>query len=193
MRPWWETLPSFHAPVRTAIALCAATFSLVVAEHAAAQSNLPVPKREEEVLRELEVPLPEYPLSESLLRFPTSWTSNAIFVDPKTLAVADDGVVRFSLVVRSPSGVESVSFEGIRCATGERRVFAYGRKAADVGTWSPARSSAWRPISDSRINRHYFEFLRDVFCDGNATESKREILKNLASGGRPRQLNSPGE
>jgi hypothetical protein len=83
-----------------------------------------------------------------------------------------------------------VSFEGIRCGTGERRVFAYGRKSGDSGAWSPARGSAWRQIVDSRANRHYYEFWRDVFCDGKMTEPRAAILKHTAAGGRLRQPSS---
>lgn len=166
-------------------------FACLATRHGSAQSNLPVPKREEETFRELEVPLPEYPAPASLLQFPTNWTTNTIFVDQKTLAVADDGVVRFSLVVRSASGAESVSFEGIRCVTGERRVFAYGRRVAEGGVWSPARGSAWRQIVDSRVNRYYYEFWHDVFCDGSMPEARREILRNIGSGGRERLRGSP--
>jgi hypothetical protein len=129
----------------------------------------------------------------SLLEFPNTGAANTILVDGSTLVVADDGVVRFALIVRSPSGAESVSFEGIRCTTGERRVFAFGRKTADGGEWSPARGSAWRAISDTRINRHYFEFWRDVFCDGSRPEARMEILKNLRRGGRERQQGMPGD
>lgn len=165
---------------------------VVAAQEGAAQSNLPVPKREEDSsTKELDVQFPEYPSAQSLVRFATNWTTNSIFIDHKTLSVDSDGVVRFTLVVRSSSGAESVSFEGVRCVSGERRVFAYGRKGADGGTWAAARGSTWRQINDSGINRHYYEFWRDVFCDGSMPEGKREILQNIASGGRERQRGLP--
>jgi len=184
---WSGILRRPFFPGFATVARCASVLALILAQQVGAQSNLPVPKREEETPRELEFPLPGYPSPAALLQFPTNWTTNSIFVDRNTLTVAEDGVVRFALVVRSASGAETVSFEGIRCATGERRVFAYGRNAADGGAWSPARGSGWRPIADSRVNRHYYEFWRDVFCDGNTTEPRTEILKHIASGGRTRQ------
>jgi hypothetical protein len=98
--PWWGTLPRLPAVRQAAFALYAAMMAIGV-QQVAAQSNLPVPKREEETPRERDVPLPPYPAAESLVRFPTNWTTNAILVDHKTLSVADDGVVRFTLVVRS--------------------------------------------------------------------------------------------
>lgn len=183
---WSGILRKSFFPRGATVARCASVLALMLMQQVVAQSNLPVPRREEETPKELDVPLPEYPSPVSLLQFPTNWTTNSIFVDRKTLTVAEDGVVRFALVVRSASGAETVSFEGVRCATGERRVFAYGRNAADGGLWSPARGAGWRPVTDSRVNRHYYEFWRDVFCDGNTIEPRAEILKNIASGGRTR-------
>ena len=162
--------------------------SLVVA-----QSNLPVPAREEDVFNEAKVSYPAFPAAKSLLQFPTDWTSNAIFVDRDTLTVGGDGVVRFALVVRSPSGAENVSFEGLRCATGERRVYAHGRRTGDVGSWVPARNSDWQPILDRRINRCYFEFWRDVFCEGRAVEARDAILRHVARGGKERAVGTPSE
>lgn len=48
-------------------------------------------------------------------------------------------------------------------------------------------------ISDRGINRDYFEFWRDVFCDGKRIEPKREILENLKRGGRERRMSTPSE
>lgn len=158
-----------------------------------AQSGLPVPKREEDTFVEKEVVMPAYPQAAALLRFPTDWTSHAILVDAPSLSIGEDGVVRYVLVVRSAGGAEGVTFEGLRCATGERRTFAYGRKAGEGGTWSVARNSGWVAISDSRINRHYFEFWRDVFCEGKRIEQKPQILENLKRGGRERYNGTPSE
>lgn len=66
------------------------------------------------------------------------------FVDAQSLSYGTDGVLRFTLEVVSPSGAKNVSYEGMRCATGERRFYAFGR--AD-GTWSKARGNQWVKIS----------------------------------------------
>jgi hypothetical protein len=92
-----------------------------------------------------------------------------------------------------PAGAESVSFEGIQCGTGERREFAYGSKSGDSGAWSPARGSAWWQIGDSRSNRHYYEFWRDVLRGGKMTEPRAAIVKHIAAGGRLRQPSSASE
>lgn len=153
---------------------------------ALAQSAIPVPRYEDETQREPEVVLPRFPEERNLLRFPTSWTNAQIFIDTAALTVRDDRVVLYTLVVRSGGGAENVSHEGLRCTTGEVRVFAYGSRGPDGGKWTPARSAAWRPIEDRGINRYRFEFWRDVFCDGRDTETRRNILLQLQRGGRER-------
>lgn len=156
-----------------------------------AQSNLPVPRYEEAAPVEAEVVLPPYPEARNLVRFPTSWTTHEIYLDERALVVASDGLVRYTLVVRSGGGAENVSHEGLRCYSGERRVYAWGRRNAEGVSWAAARGANWLPIRDRGINRYYFEFWRDVFCDGKNAEPRSVILDNLRRGGRERAQGNP--
>jgi CNP1-like family len=167
-----------------------AALTLMVAP-VAAQSSLPVPKFDEGDIKDIAAPpLPAYPKAASLLRFPTNWSTNETYVDTDTLVIGEDRVVRYSLVIRSAGGAENVTYEGLRCETGERRIYAFGRRDA---TWSPARNSAWRQIDDSRINRQHFEFWRDVFCDGRVIEPREKLIANIKRGGREREPSIPSE
>lgn len=127
--------------------------------------------------KESEVVMPP-PVEESRLRafYVSAATPNAFFVDEASLAVGDDGVVRFTLVVRTPGGAQNVTFEGIRCATGERRLYATGR--AD-GSWVPARNDAWQPISDNTYNRPRAALAQDYLCDGPAAPRSRQHALQL--------------
>lgn len=167
-----------------ALGLCA----LALTFNANAQSNLPVPRAEDDEWKELGTAPPAYPVAASLIKFPTTWTSHAVLIDTTTLSIAADNIVRYTLVIRSVSGAENISYEGLRCETGQRRIYAFGRRD---GTWSVARNSDWRPVEDTRINRHYFEFWRDLFCDGKLPERRADILRYLPQGGRPRQSSNP--
>ena len=172
---------------------CAALLllALVPLPPAMAQSNLPVPRSEENEFKDVDAPpLPAYPKAASLLRFPTTWSTSQVLVDTDTLTVHDDAVIRYTLVVKAAGGAENVTYEALRCGTGQLRVYAYGRRD---GTWSPARNSRWREISDSGINRHHFEFWRDVFCDGKALERRSDILLNIKRGGRERPQSIPSD
>jgi len=79
------------------------------------------------------------------------------FVDPATLSVGADRIVRYVVVARSPSGVENVRFEGIRCP-GEYRIFAVARPD---GSWG-GRPSEWRAVpkdaraAENALSRRYF-------------------------------------
>ena len=111
---------------------------------------------------ELQATLPPYPKEENLLPFYVSAaTDNRFFVDGTSINVGADGVVRYVLVVRSATGASNVSFEGIRCATREKKVYAFGR--AD-GTWVKARVSTWEPISYQDRNRQHHVLHQDFFC-----------------------------
>lgn len=128
-----------------------------------------------------EVRYPAPPVAPALRQFFVSAASaNRFYVDEQTLTVGDDGVVRYVLVVRTPGGAENVSFEGIRCATGERRIYALGR--AD-GEWSPARRSGWERIVDNAYNRPRAALAFDYFCDGpapprSAAEARRTLRQD---------------
>lgn len=95
--------------------------------------------------------------------FVSSASPNRFFVDQSSVSVGSDGVVRYVLLVRTPGGAENVTFEGIRCATGERRIYASGRKGGD---WAPMKQSEWQPISDNDYNRPRAALAYDYFCDG---------------------------
>ena len=94
-------------------------------------------------------------------------------------------MVRYTLVGRSPSGTENVSFEGIRCKTGEYRVYALGR--ADR-TWS-ARASQWKPVEPKTANRQHQALRRQYFCPVNSIiQTAEEGVSALRLGGHPRAV-----
>src|SRR5262249_21590912 len=112
---------------------------------------------------EQEAKLPPYPKPENLVAFvpPSGSSTNSYFVDGPSIDIGADGVVRYTLLVRSPSGVENVSYEGMRCKTAERKPYAYGHKD---GTWSQARAPQWRGIRPRDVNNQYSWLYLDVFC-----------------------------
>src|SRR5664279_1821381 len=96
--------------------------------------------------QEVEVQLPAAPRQESLLPFYVSAaTENRFYIDGATLSVGNDGVVRYVLLVLTPQGARNVTYEGMRCETRERRIYASGRQD---GSWSKARKNEWVRIQD---------------------------------------------
>jgi hypothetical protein len=136
---------------------------------------------------ELEIQLPGFPEQENLISFQVGAVSDAKYmVDGNSLSVGPDGVVRYTLVVISPSGAQNISYEGLRCATGERRLYAFGRPD---NTWSKARGNQWVRVHGSS-NNHHVELYSNYFCVSgsgavtNADEARRELRR----GGQPAAL-----
>lgn len=112
--------------------------------------------------QEAESTLPAFPKEEDLLEFYVSaGTANRFFIDAKSISVGTDEVVRYAMVVKTSGGATNISFEGLRCAAIEYRLYATGR--AD-GTWAKARVSEWKPIENKPVNRHHAALSRDYFC-----------------------------
>ena len=103
---------------------------------------------------------------------------NAFFVDEDSVGVGADGVVRYTLVVIGSGGARNVSYEGLRCATGERRFYAFGRLDK---TWGKARTNQWAAIRGG-TNNHHVELYTNYMCDGVVVLSKVEdILRRMRS------------
>lgn len=125
--------------------------------------------------------LPVYPAEKNLLAFSDgSLTSNRFFIDGSTLKLDDDGVFRYTLVIRSASGAENVSFEGMRCANMQYKIYAYGSN----GNWTSARDPQWRPVQDRTYNRYHATLAQEYLCrNGEPIRDTREALELLRGGG----------
>ena len=128
---------------------------------------------------EIEVVLPPYPQEADLLSFRVGAVRDTQFlVDTKSMAVGSDDVVRYTLVVIGSGGARNVSYEGLRCATGERRFYAFGRLDK---TWGKARSNQWTAIRGG-ANNHHVELYTNYMCDGVVVLSRVEdILRRMRS------------
>jgi hypothetical protein len=84
-------------------------------------------------------------------------------------------------VARSPSGVENVAYEALRCDAGQYRMYATGR--AD-GTWSP-RLTPWRSYPRGSSTAWHHTLARDYFCQSNreSVATSKEALEALRRGG----------
>ncbi|MDF1485887.1 CNP1-like family protein [Ramlibacter sp. H39-3-26] len=94
-------------------------------------------------------------------------------VDPETVSIGADSVVRYVIVATSASGARNAVYEGIHCASG--RVKTYARSS---GTdWRVAESSDWRPIGNVP---YAHAFARQGACQGAAPASSvRSLLRTL--------------
>jgi len=135
---------------------------------------------EEKPWAEIEVQLPAFPEKENLIPFKVGSVSDTKYlVDSKSISIGLDGVVRYTLVVVSAEGAQTISYEGMRCATVERRFYAFGRSDK---TWSKPRSNQWIRIQGSSNNPHV-ELFANNFCDNKmvsvtSAEDARRMLRN---------------
>jgi len=112
--------------------------------------------------KELRAKLPPPPVAKNQLPFAVSpATDNKFYVDAPSISIGKDGVIRYTLVIQSPSGARNVTFEGMRCRTEEYKVYAYGR---DNGAWDKAQGGKWRPIRYHDLNRPRHVLYDDFFC-----------------------------
>ena len=106
--------------------------------------------------------LPAYPEEKNLMAFDAgAVTSNQYLVDTTSIKIGQDEVIRFTLVIKSPAGAMNVSYEGIRCATSERKLYALGR---DDKTWTKPRISEWQKLDMVRQFYAQRELAKNIFC-----------------------------
>ena len=147
---------------------------------------------EDEKTVEPEVSLPAYPRDENLITFHVRAADpNQYFVDAASLAVAPDGMVLVAVVVRSPQGAMTLRFEGLRCATGQRKIYAIG---GPERTWTKPRTVEWAPIGSGASGLHERVLAREYLCpNGIGIRTVAEGLQALRRGGhesaRPAQSN----
>ena len=138
---------------------------------------------EREPWKEQAVELPPFPDGRHYVEVPLQIAGSDLemFVDEPSLAVGEDGVVRYALMLRSPAGTENVFYEGIRCSAREWRSYAYGDSA---GAWSPVdEHRAWAPIRNLGVERYRERLYRYYLCDpAMGILPRAEMLKRMRYG-----------
>lgn len=133
---------------------------------------------QDKLWEEIAVQLPAAPKPENLIPFYVSATSSQQFaIDTDSLTVGADGVVRYTVVTTSQAGAKNVSYEGIRCQSYERKLYAFGRSD---GSWSRSRRNEWERISGNAANRYHAALFKDYFCNGTTVAGNaRDIVDRM--------------
>lgn len=129
---------------------------------------------------EVQVKPPAYPKEGNLLQFDAgAATQHRFFIDPESISVGDDGIVRYTLVVKTAGGSSNVSFEGMRCDSRELKVYAFGRTD---GSWIAARDPQWRRIEYQEVNRHHGALYTEVLCRNRVpVKSAKDVVNAIRS------------
>ena len=108
------------------------------------------------------------------------YVSLQLGVDPATLVITADGVVRYVMVASNASGSITAMYEGIRCATGEVKTYA---RYASNGQWTPQKDPQWQSLSDNLRSRHALALARQGACQNRSVtgSSVAAIVKALQS------------
>ena len=142
--------------------------------------------------KEIEAKIPAYPKDGNLLPFEAGGASpHRFFIDAQSLSIGEDGVVRYTLVVKTAGGATNVTFEGVRCDERQQKLYALGHAG---GNWTRARNPQWRRIEYQEVNRHHGVLFADFLCSGtgnNRTPAKNaaEVVQRLKYGPSSRATN----
>jgi hypothetical protein len=113
-----------------------------------------------------------------------------LFVDAASVSVGKDRIIRYTALLRSKSGVDNVSYEGIRCPRHQFKRFAYG----SGGRFYPASSSDWKRIHQTRQDIYRKVLADEFFCPLPGGDQAAQIVARLRrSGTAPGAFPGEGE
>ena len=140
----------------------------------AAQAQLSVPDPD---WKEVDAPPPAPLRTSGLVRIDLPESMLRFGVDPASVSLSSDGIVRYVVVATSNSGAVNALYEGIRCSTGEMKLYA--RHNPDSG-WVLVKDSGWRALHETRPSRHSLVIARNGACIGGApNQSAAQIVRDL--------------
>jgi hypothetical protein len=122
--------------------------------------------------------LPAYPDDAALIEFrPRGNSKNRFYVDRNSVSLGSDWVVRYTAVIKSPSGVANVSYEAMRCKTSAYKVYAYGTRN---GAWTNAREPKWQDVDRTAASFRY-SLWADYLCDGEGVRGRnaKDLIARL--------------
>ncbi|MGN6084428.1 CNP1-like family protein [Trinickia sp.] len=121
--------------------------------------------------------LPALPNARDLIDFDVSQNTPLHFaVDGKSLDVGSDGVVRYTVVITSPTGARNVNYEGIRCDTYEWRLYA--GLNADHDGWDRTVANDWTRIENGNLNAYHAALYQDYFCQNKVPMGTTKVILN---------------
>lgn len=105
-------------------------------------------------------------------------------IDPETLSIGKDGVVRYVVVATGSGGAQTVLYEAIRCATAQYRRLA--RYSPESG-WTALAGSEWTALHGRLPSVHPLVIARSGICMGAApNRSTADMVRDLRTPPRQR-------
>ena len=131
--------------------------------------------------QEIQAQIPPYPKPENLIRVQTgSASGHQFFVDPTSISIGQDQVVRYIAVIKTAGGATNTLFEGMRCETKEQKLYAIAHRD---GTWVRARASKWEHVYLKDLTPYRHTLYHDFFCaNGKTPAPVRQVVDALKRG-----------
>ncbi|NBW48570.1 MAG: hypothetical protein EBR49_00510 [Betaproteobacteria bacterium] len=127
-------------------------------------------------------PAPAFSVAKVLPLEMPNFVTVKVGIDPNTIYVGNDGIVRYVAVMTNSTGTSNAVYEGIRCLTGEVKTYA---RAGSNGIWSPVSTPVWRDLLDNLGSQHARMFSRQAACSVRVVVNKPDIIKALQTGTKP--------
>jgi hypothetical protein len=163
--------------IAVAVTLCAACASWAQQTPDFAFGTMGKPNEESD-WKESEVPPPPALRTSGLVAVEVSASAELRYgVDPESIAVGKDRVVRYVIVASSRSGAINALYEGLRCDRGEYRVYA---RSSGQG-WRPAETE-WKSIFEGAEARQALAIAKGGACVGRTPNGGAErIARDLGT------------
>ncbi|HEY0824021.1 MAG TPA: CNP1-like family protein [Ramlibacter sp.] len=130
--------------------------------------------------KEAEAPPPPALRTTGLIPIELPSSSLRFGVDPASITVGSDSVVRYVVVATSSSGAVNGIYEGIRCNTAEVKVYA--RHTPGSG-WVAVKDADWRDMRTTPNYRYTLAIARNGACMEHAPNgSPVQIAQDLRAG-----------
>ena len=130
--------------------------------------------------KEVEAPPPPALKLDGLIPLDIPGSTLRFGVAPASVTIGSDGIVRYVVVASSTTGAVNAIYEGIRCDTGQYKVYA--RHNPDSG-WKPTKDADWRSLHEQQqkpMSRHTLVIARTGACIGHgANRPATRIVQDL--------------
>jgi len=102
-----------------------------------------------------------------------------LFIDPASVSIGEDQVVRYTAIFKSRSGATNIFYEGMRCRKGEYRRYAFGSPDG----FQLSANSRWRFIrSSTGGSDRYLKVLGKYFiCPAPRPDKLAKLLRRLGA------------
>jgi hypothetical protein len=123
--------------------------------------------------------IPPLPKASAMQELPIDGLGDdfVVLLDPKSLSVGQDQVVRYWLMLRSRLGAVNLHYEGINCSTAQYKAYAYGSSAEPSG-FRRVQEPKWASVQAVR-GRGFRHELQQLFCDYGLPRTPRDILNRI--------------